>query len=308
MLNATLSAYPKPYSKACSTFRTVAGNSPATRASLGSVLLVHFLEHRAMLNSLVRELTAEGRPACIMNGLRHAGLGESFGTYVANSYVVELSDDASRELVVEVEARIAYSGVDVAGQATLLSSLRLRQLFLQAAEMPGVADLFATGERGEVFQSQIDTDTRRDFARGIVWHFDHDIQEPVAAPIARKVGTVLDLAFWERSGVEDSECVTSMPESVSMAIEGLALQWNPSERLLASITQVWALDLIPGSSVPATYSADCAGMQAEFLAAARSEIDEIKAGRPLPAPLERVPLPIIAVVEDEIYRPGLLVQ
>ena len=99
---ATLRTNPVSYSKACDTFRPRIGQGAAIRADLGAKRFVHFFKPRAMLNSLVRQLSSEGRPARIHNGLRHAGLGESGGADVAHRDVIKLTHQLSAELVMKV--------------------------------------------------------------------------------------------------------------------------------------------------------------------------------------------------------------
>jgi hypothetical protein len=81
---------PAPYSKTCDTFRPRIGHGAAIGAGLGRKRFVHFFKPRAMLNSLVRQLSSEGRPASIKNGLRHTGLGKSGGIHVAYRNVIKL--------------------------------------------------------------------------------------------------------------------------------------------------------------------------------------------------------------------------
>ena len=97
---------PVPYSKTCNTFRPRIGHGAAIRAGLGCVALVHFFKPRAMLNSLVRQLSSEGRPPSIENRLCHGGLGKPCGAHVADRNVIKLTHDAGAELVVKIIAAI----------------------------------------------------------------------------------------------------------------------------------------------------------------------------------------------------------
>src|SRR6202047_5167644 len=96
MRNAALSTYPASYSEVCDTFRPrLAG---ARRTDSGRERFIHFLVPSPVRGRLVAEHVAEGRPACIKDGLRQAGLGESGGVHIADRDVIELSNDAGREL------------------------------------------------------------------------------------------------------------------------------------------------------------------------------------------------------------------
>src|SRR6267378_4644206 len=104
MRDTTLSTYPPSYSEVCDTFRPrLAG---ARRTDSGRERFIHFLVPSPVRSRFVAEHGSEGRPACIEHGLRQAGLGESGGVHIANRDVIELSNDAGRELVVKITARI----------------------------------------------------------------------------------------------------------------------------------------------------------------------------------------------------------
>lgn len=308
MLNATLSAYPLPYSERAHTFRTIAGNRPATRTRLGSVLLVHFLEHRAFSNGFVRKLISEGRPAGIKNGFRHAGFGESFGTNVADCNIFKLSNDAGRELVMKVTPRISDAGMDVCGQALFVRSLCLRQLFRKLAEVTWILDLLPSGQRGKVLQAQVDANAGFNVSRGRICNLNNNVEEPVAAPVAGEIRAVLYLSLWQRAGVEYAKYVASESEGVSLSLQAAAFQRHPSKGLLAAIAKVRSLELTPGFRVLLAHGVDRAGQDAKFLAASCGETVQVKSGRPSLTPLECMFLRIVAVIPDEVTCARPLVQ
>jgi hypothetical protein len=108
MRNTTLSTYPTSYSELCDSFRPRLGS--ARRTDSGRERFVDSLVLSPVRSRFVAEQASEGRPACIENGLRPAGLGESCGVHIADRDVVELSNDAYRELVVKVTARMGDTG------------------------------------------------------------------------------------------------------------------------------------------------------------------------------------------------------
>jgi hypothetical protein len=73
------------------------------------------------------EHASEGRPARIENGLRQAGLGESGGIHIADRDIVELSNDAHRELVVKVTAGMGDTRVNVRYLTSFTGPLRGRE-------------------------------------------------------------------------------------------------------------------------------------------------------------------------------------
>src|SRR5882672_210242 len=111
MRDTTLRTYPPSYSEVCDTFRPrLAG---ARRTDSGRERFIHFLVPSPVRSRFVAEHVAEGRPACIEDRLRQAGLGESGGVHVADRDVVELSNDASREFVVKITASVDNARVEV---------------------------------------------------------------------------------------------------------------------------------------------------------------------------------------------------
>ncbi len=115
MRNTTLGTYPASYSEVCDTFRPRLGS--ARRTDSGRERFIHFLVPSPVRSRFVAEHASEGRPACIENGFRQAGLGESGGVHIADRDVVKLSDDARRELVVKVTARMSDTGAEVREQS-----------------------------------------------------------------------------------------------------------------------------------------------------------------------------------------------
>jgi hypothetical protein len=64
---ATLRTSPFSYSQACSTFRTIGGDFTTTRASLGSVFLIHDFKTATCVLAFVGQLSLEFKPTCIVN-------------------------------------------------------------------------------------------------------------------------------------------------------------------------------------------------------------------------------------------------
>ena len=170
-----------------------------------------------MLNSLVRKLITEGRPACIKYGFRHAGFGESCRVHVAHGDIVELANDTARQLVNEVAALGGYLSVNLTGLSLLPGALGFTKLFFKLAEVARVVDLLSSRQRSEVLQAKVDTNTELNFTGLRLGYFDNDVQVPVAARILSKAGAVLDLSFGQSAAAEYPECVPVKSESVTLS-------------------------------------------------------------------------------------------
>jgi hypothetical protein len=309
MLRSAVAAHPSPYSKVCDTSRPRVGQSAATRTDLGRILLVHFLKRRAMPNGLVRKHRSEGAPACIVNGPRHAGLGKVGRRDIPNSYVVELPGDAGRELVEKIAPRVCDAGVNVRGLTLLPGALDRRERGLKLSEVTWVLHFLSSGKGGEVLQAKVNADTTADCPRFRRADFDGDVQKPVAASVAREVRTVLDLRSWRQiAALEDPELMTAEAKSIRRLFDVLGLNWHPSKRLFAAISQKWPLLLSARLGVLLTHGADRTGMQTDFLATPCGEVVQVEASEPFSPPLDGVFLAVVAVIPDEVDRSRLFVQ
>src|SRR6202051_3759911 len=111
MRYTTLRTDPASYSEVCDTFRPRLAR--ARRTVSGRERFIDFLVPGPVRNCFVAEHASEGRPAGVENGLRQAGLGEPGGIHIADRDVIELSNDAGRELVVKVTAGVGGKGGNV---------------------------------------------------------------------------------------------------------------------------------------------------------------------------------------------------
>lgn len=309
MHNTTATTHPLPYSKVCDTSRPRVGQGAATRTDLGTERLIHFLEPRAMLNSLVREHRSEGRPAYVSDAFRHAGFGEFRGRHIADRDVIEFVDKPARQLVQKVPARVHDTRMDVHSLSLLARPLRLPELFLKTPEVARVVDGFSVGQSGEAFQAQVDADASTHWALLWLLDFDADVQKPVAARVSGKIGSVLDLgAYWQVAALEHPEFSTVEVEAAGRLFYVAPLQRHPAERLLAPVAKEGAILLATRLGVLLADRIHGARVQAEFLAAARCELVQIEASGPTLAPLKRVLLRVVGEIPDVGYRPSLLVQ
>lgn len=308
MDRTALTTHPFSYSQTCDTFRPRLGQCAASRAGLGGKRFIHFFVPCAIRNRLVRKHRLEGMPRCVINAFRHLGFGEFAAADIANSDVIEAPHDVRAGLVQKILSCVGDLGVNLRRQTFLFGSLCLRQLVLKLTKTPRMLDLLPIGQRGKIFQPKVNAYATQWLERLNIRHFNHDVQEPVPAPISRKAGSILDLAFWQRPGIEYAKRIASEPEGIAVALQVPAFERHPAKRTLATIAKKWTVELLARFGVLLAHGVDRAGVDAKLFAAAGSQHIQIEAGRPALAPLERVFLCVVAEVPNEIYRPRLLVQ
>ncbi len=112
MQSTAITASPLPYSKVCDTFRPRIGQAAAIRTDLGGESFAHFRKLHAMLNSLVRQLRSEGRPADVVHRLGHAGFAECRRIPIANHDVVVVCNELARLFMQKMVTSIGDFCVD----------------------------------------------------------------------------------------------------------------------------------------------------------------------------------------------------
>ena len=309
MQAATLTANPSPYSKACDTFRPRIGQGAAIRAGLGGQSLVHFLKPSAMLNSLVRQLTTEGRPTRIKNRLGHVGFGKPGSRHITHRNQIELKHDAGAEFVQEIIAPVGGLGVYCTSPSHLVSALDNGQGLFSIPVLARCGNRLSIGQRGEVFEAEVNTNATSDRTLYAVEHFDADVQKPVAPSVLGEVGTVLDRrAGWHGSTFEDFEFAPVEVKATWRFFEVTALEWHPAQMLLTAIAQVRALLLRSGFGVLLAHRVDGAGVNAKLLAGSGGELVQVKTTEPLSTKAQGIFLSVVAVVKDKVHRTSLLVK
>ncbi|KXW56635.1 hypothetical protein FV185_05900 [Ferrovum sp. PN-J185] len=309
MFNTAIKTSPASHSKVCPTFRTALGYAPAARTNLGGEPFIDFLKPCPVPNGFVRERVAKERPACIENGLGHAGFGKSGGVDIPYRDVIKLTHDAGREFVVEVLASVGDLGVDSCSGSLFSGSLRDSKTAFEFSVLPFAGDLLARGKRGKVFQAKINANTGLDWSCLGLRNVDHDVQIPVAQSVLTEVCSVLDFAFRDSAGIEDAKGVAGKPESVALTFQITPFQRHPSERsLVAAPAKVRTIMLFSGLGILLANSVDSTGVQAKLLTAPSGQFVQIKPGRPAFVPLERLLLNVVAVIPNHVHSPRLLVQ
>src|SRR5882672_3510034 len=306
MRDATLSTYPASYSKVCDTFRPrLAG---ARRTDSGRERFIHFLVPSPVRRRFVAEHVSEGRPACIEDRLRQAGLGESSGVHTTDRDVVELSNDAGRELVVKVTARMDDARVEVGRLPPFAGPLGGTELVRQLPQKSRILNLLPVGQGSEVFQAQVDANTAAHRPRLGLSDFNDNVQEPIPACIAGEVRSVLDLAVRQRPREEYPKGVPGKAKGLPLALKIPAFQGHPAQRAPAPPAQERAVLLTARLGVLFTHGVDGARVQGEFLAASRRQPIEIKTGRPALVPFERLLLSVVAEIPDKVAGASLAVE
>lgn len=309
IMNTTaITASPSSYFKPCDTLRPRVGNYSATRTGLRGESFVDFLKPCSLPNGFVREHVAKGRPARIIYGFRHAGLGESGSVHITHCDEIKLPRDARGKFVMEVPPRIADTGVDVSGLALLTSALRNSEFVGKFAKVPGILDLLPIGEGSEILQAQVDTNavvqrTRLDFS-----NLDCDIQKPVTAGVLGKAGAIFDFSIRQRPGVEHAESVASEPEGIAMAFEITSPDRNPAERLLTTPAQIWLLAFLARFDVLKANAIDRSRWQSKVNRGPRRQFAEIEGAGPYLPPRQRMSLCAIAEIPNLRNRTRLLIQ
>src|ERR1700690_591926 len=271
MRHSTLRTYPTSYSEFCDTFRPRLAS--ARRTDSGRERFIDFLVPSPVRKRFVAEHVSEGRPACIEDRFRHVGLGESGGVHVAHRDVIELSNDAGRELVLKVTARLADACVDVGRLTSFSGPLSTRESGGQLPQVPRVFDLLPVGQGSEVLEPQVDANTAA-----------------------------------QRPRVEHPEGVSSKAKGVALALEGTALEGHPAQRSPAAPTQERELLLTTRVGVLLAHGVDRARVQGEFLAAASGQAIQIETARPALIPFQRGLLGVVAEIPEEITGARLRVQ
>ncbi|VWD53154.1 hypothetical protein BLA18110_07841 [Burkholderia lata] len=260
-----------------------------------------------MRRRFVTDSVSNRRYGYLIDSLSHPGFGEFRGRHIAGRNVIEASHQIECELMLEIGASIRHLGVQLRDMPLVLSrSLGLRRRFSRAPTEPGAAQLLAGRKCREVSQAKIDTGTDR--AGLNIGDLDHDVQKPVAAPILRRAGSVLDHAFGKQPAEKDVEDIVDEAKCIGIALQVTALQWHPAQRYSAAIAQASASVQAARFRVLLARCVDRAGVDGKFLAAASCQNVRVKSRRPLLAPLYRVPLRVVAEVPDGVDRSALLVQ
>ena len=308
MYRTTITASPLPNSKVCDTFRPRIGQSATIRADLGGETLVHFVEPSAMLNSLVRQLSAKGRPAGIENRLCHAGFGKRCGINVANNDIVELAHECGRALVQEVLPTIEDLGMYRFNSSRFARALCDRQRRFGFPVKARRNDLVAVRQGDEIFQSQISTNSSCWHPGGRLGYLKHDIQEPIAPAVAGEIAAIRNFPFGQWTRVKHSVSATRKAKRMTFSFQLASFERHPTQRFPPAIAQIRSARPTARLRVLLANVVNRARMQPQFLAATGSESDEIETCMPAAMETQCILLPVITIVPNKVNRPCLPIQ
>ncbi|KQV53644.1 hypothetical protein ASD07_03550 [Duganella sp. Root336D2] len=131
-------------------------------------------------------------------------------------------------------------------------------------------------QHGQVFQTQINTNSLIERTNRRFGNFDHNIEEPVAPAVLRKTGAILDLALRQRPRVEHTEGMSRKAKRIAFPVQVAPLQGYPAQSSTPTVTQIRSTVLPSGFGVLFANSIDVAGMQSKFFAAALRQIVQSK--------------------------------
>ena len=281
----------------------------AARAACGTDLrgqsLVNLEVLGPVLNSFVAELESKLRPAGIEYGLGQAGSGQSTGINVPDADAPVLAHEPGGQLMQEVLPTVRDLGVDGSNSGLAPGTLRNGERLLVLAAETRRLDLLARRKRCQALEAQVDTDLASPVL-SILRNLDLQIEIPAATGIlseaaAAKLTTERPAEPEPISALEEDHRIT-VPADRARRLEG-----DPPQRSLLAPPRPLAMGISRDRKLPAD-GLNGIRMQAEELAAAESELDQIEARWPAfvvpPGGLLNLP----AVVPHPVHRPSLLLK
>ena len=227
-----MSASPLPYSKTCDTFR--AADCTAIGTGLGRETFVDDFERDSVPQGFVAEHLAERRPAGIKHGFCHPRLRQVGRIHVADDNVAVLAHDPRRLFMQEMSPAVFRFRMQ-RRRAALLSAL-LRQcepLFVTPVKRRHF-DLAPVAQHGEVFESEIDGNSRPGL-RGGFSNLDLNVEIPTPTGVLAKTrgldfGIIGDAARIPESVFAAEDDDNSAP--IVNAERAGGIEWNPAETAL----------------------------------------------------------------------------
>ncbi|HEY1891861.1 MAG TPA: hypothetical protein VGG63_15755 [Steroidobacteraceae bacterium] len=235
--------------------------------------LVNFDVFNPMPDGLVVELGSKLRPAGIEHGLGQAGSGEPSRIDVADADAPVLAHQARGQLVQEVLATVRDLGVDGPrarlASGTLSNSQRPLVFSVQARRL----DFLSGGERRQRLQAEVDADFACPMF-SVFGHLELQIQVPAAAGILGKAAAE-DPSLY-RTAEPNPVPPPKQDHCIAIPANGAAgLKGDPSQGPSATPSRPLAA-AIPGDDELLTDRLHGIRMQAEELAAAEGELDQIE--------------------------------
>jgi len=176
---------PYPYSKAGSTFRTVIGDSSATRAGLGGVPFIDFEENAACVLAFIGQQRSQCGPTGVEHRLGLFGFRQPRTGHVAHDDQTVVFYQFPAVFVQRIVTPVPDLGVYGPNPVFLPGPLRHRQFLLLVSIEAARFQRFAFGRCGRGFKAQIDANTAG-AAAGLRFHRHGHTEVPPAPGVFNK--------------------------------------------------------------------------------------------------------------------------
>lgn len=300
MPSTTATTAPGSYYEALSTLWAAARTACGTDLRGKSLINLDVLT--PVPDGFVAKVRSKLRPAGIEHGFGQAGSGQSVRIDIADADAPVLAHEPCGQLVQKMLAAVRDLRMD--GSRAWLTCSTLcdgERLFVLAVDAWGL-DLLTGGERDQGLETDVDADLPGPVLP-VFGDLDLQIQIPAAAGILREAAAE-DLPL---DGTAEPEPVPPPNEDHRIVLQSNGprrLEGDPPQRLSTSPSRPLAAG-IPGESELLADRLHGIRVQAEELAAAVSEIDQIEARGPaLVVPPSGV-VNLAAIVPDPIHFPSL---
>jgi len=253
-------------------------------------------------HGFVAELGSKLRPADIEHGLGQAGSGQAAGIDVPDADTPVLAHEPRGQLVQEMFATVSDLRMD--GPHTGLASGALcdaERLLVLAVDARGL-DLLARRERDQGFEAEVDADLTGPVLP-VFGDLDLQIQVPAAPGILAKAAAK-DLPF-DRTAEPKPVLPPEKDHPVALPSNGTRrLKGNPPQGLSTPPSRPLAAG-VPGDCKLLAHRLRGIRVQAEELAAAAGESDQIEARGPAPVVPASGVVDLAAIVPDPVHLPSL---
>lgn len=280
MRRSAVSAFPRPYSKTCDTFRPRRRHTATRRADLGTPAFVNINIHGLPSGRFIPQHMPEARPTGIENGLCHSRLYQLGGAYVADRYQSVLPNDPRGLFVKVVTASVGNFRRDSSSPLLVTGSLGNCQRSLILPVMAKCGYGFTVACDSQFLKAQVNTDSAMASSK-IIFDLALEGYIPAATRVLHET-TGLELAA-HFAAFPKAVSLLEVDRSVTINANGSRDKWNPAQCALSSEAGAEsraAAILIARFGELATYGLNGVGVQAQIGSATRSQLDQIKSGRP----------------------------
>lgn len=296
---AAMAAHPFSNPKTLSTFWAAHGTAVGT--GLGCEAFRHFTVHHLPRYRFVFKKVTEDRPSGVVHRFGHLRFGQ-FGTAnIAHHNQFTVLCQPIRCFMQKVLATVGDLGVKI----PRLSGTTLALMFGYAAlliSIPARRLNFAPIRAGrQRFQPQVDSDMLFAGCYGFVWRFTDEIDIP-ASPRILSESAAFDQAG-NLSTLPEPENLPCITNGIAQHLHARGFEGNPSQRPFTAPAQSAFLLLLTARGVFLAHRLHRLRVQAQFPAAARCQLIQIKATGPALIPAHGMLLGVVAEIPDGIDRP-----